>query len=135
MSTEAISDMPEIRCSSKQNTGFYVRTGRQFLLGTAGRDGEPGKVPVDEIALTGLGAAITHCIGAAARLEKAGVARIIKVTTDFPKLKQDEDGRPDRGVAQIRIELRVIPESRKNAHHHEQHHDEDDDVEEEHQGH
>jgi len=114
-------DIPEVRCSAKNNIGFYVRAGKQFLLGTKGKDGSPGKEAVDVIQLSGLGGAISTCVGAVGRLTSSGIAKVIKVETGYPilqskeRVEQDEEAKEagGRGVALVKITLKVIPESRK----------------------
>ena len=108
-------EAPEIRCSTKNKIGFYVRACRQFLLGTKSRDGSEPKQPVDVIHITGLGSAITTCVSVAGNLQNRNTAKIVKVETAYPQVKassEAEGKRDDRGVAQIKITLKVIPEAR-----------------------
>ena len=106
------AEVHEIRCSAKHNVGFYVRAGKQFLLGTKGKDGAAGKSAVDVIQMSGLGSAITTCVGAVGRITSSKIATITKIETDYPQMSSKDEGEESRGVALVKVTLRVNPESR-----------------------
>lgn len=110
-------DVHEIRCSAKHNVGFYVRAGKQFLLGTRGKDGTPGKSGVDVIQMSGLGSAISTCVGAVGRITSSKIATITKIETGYPLMSsKGEEGEQPRGVALVKVTLKVNPESRLQTH-------------------
>ena len=91
-----VSAIKEIKCSTKQNLGVFIRSGRQALQSDD-----------DSVIFSGLGAAIPNCIAAAARLEADKIGTIGKVETCMIEL-QGEKGE-SRNVAQIRILVNVLP--------------------------
>ena len=96
------------------------------MLGTKGKDGAPGKEGVDVIQLSGLGGAISTCVGAVGRLASSGVAQVVKIETGYPTLKQGETSddldETSRGIALVKVTLKVIPESRNRKHEEEEQH-------------
>jgi DNA-binding protein len=96
---------PDIRCSTKNRIGLYVRTARHFLLGVKDKDNKFVKDPVDVIQISGLGAAVQMAVSVASRMAHREFAAIEKVETAFNSMKSD-DGR-DRQVPSIKITLRA----------------------------
>ena len=100
-------DMREIKCSTKQNIGLFLRNGRLALLGGGAAP------PSDNVVFSGLGAAIPVCIATACRLEKDMIAIIQKVETAMLEIK-GEQGKV-RNVCQLRVFVSVHPEARTRA--------------------
>ncbi len=105
-------DAPEIRCSQNNDTLFYTRMARQFLLGVRNREGEVVKPPCDIVKITGLGSTANLCVSVAGRITSMLLAKIANVSTGFKPLK-DAEGGQSRGVAQITIVLEVLPDARE----------------------
>lgn len=97
-----VSAIKEIKCSTKQNLGVFIRSGRQALL--ASQDTE-------SVIFSGLGAAIPNCIAAASRLEADKVGKIVKVETCMVELQGDKG--ENRNVAQIRVLVNVLADAKK----------------------
>ena len=71
----------EVRCSSHHGASFYYEAVKRFLYGTMDNSGEQSKEPVGEVKAIAYGSAVSVCIGAAARLEKDGLAKIRNIKT------------------------------------------------------
>jgi len=100
-------ELKEIKCSTKQNIGLFLRNGRLALLG-----GGPAPAS-DHVVFSGLGAAIPVCIATAARLEKDKIANIQKVETGMIEIT-GEQGKV-RNVCQLRVFVSVRPEARTSS--------------------
>ncbi len=96
-----MSEMAEIRCSSKKDAKFYAKAGTEMLLGRTANDETVQKDPLDSIVLTGLGSAVSICVCAADIIVKTGVAKMGKIETSFVNVESS------RGVACVRITLRA----------------------------
>jgi len=93
----------EMKVSTKNGVGFYVRAAASFLKGidakeaSEGKEAAEAKPPVDELKISGLGEAIVAAVTAAARAEADGLGSITKVETQYPEMTNG------RGCAQIVI--------------------------------
>ena len=107
-------EAPEIRCSQNNDTLFYTRMARQFLLGVRNRDGEVVKPPIDVVKITGLGSTVNQCVSVVGRITSMEIAKVVNVCTGFKPLKDvDSEGGQSRGVAQITIVLEILPNARE----------------------
>merc|ERR1712166_1389012 len=69
-----------MRVTAKKNVGFYSRAAATFLKGSV------DKPAVEELVLSGLGEAIYIAGAVATQLEKDGLAKISKISTDYPDM-------------------------------------------------
>lgn len=107
--TETKAEMTDMKVTNKKGTGFYIRAATNFLQGieakpaieaTEGKEGKEAieaKAAVKTLTISGLGEAINVAVAVAAKLEADSIAKIKKVETGYPEMK---DG---RGCAQIKI--------------------------------
>ena len=93
----------EIKCSSKHSVGVYVRTAKNYIIG---KEGDAR----DILTFSGLGSAISVCIGASTRLEKDGLVCVEKVETDLPEMKGDDQVL--RMVPHMKITMKVVSGAR-----------------------
>jgi len=101
-------DATIVKVTCKQPAGFYVRACRSFLEGVPAKEGKDGttteaREPVGQITVTALGNAIAVQAAVVGRLQTLGVASVLKVETDYPKL---ENGKVTSQVAQMRVTLK-----------------------------
>jgi len=96
----------EMKVSSKKGMGFYSKAVSSFLTGVAaqaatdGKEAKEAKLPVEELAISGLGEAINVTVAVAARAESDGLATVSKIVTEYPEMQNG------RGCAQIVINVR-----------------------------
>merc|ERR1711971_899466 len=82
----------EMKVTMKKSTGFYVKSASAFLKGvdaieaTDDKEAKPKLEPVDNLKVSGLGAAINVAISVAVQTEAAGIAKITKITTKQPMM-------------------------------------------------
>ena len=81
-----MAEVAEIRCSTKRDANFYAKTGTDMLLGRSAGDGDVTQGPVNSIAITGLGSAVSICVCAADNIIKTGIAKMSKIETSFVKV-------------------------------------------------
>lgn len=110
---DMFEDAPEIRCSQNNDAIFYARMARQFLLGVRNREGEMVKKPIDVVKITGLGSTVNQCVSVVGRITSQNIAEVVNVATGFKPLKDANEDSGNRGVAQITIVLRVLPDARE----------------------
>mmetsp|Transcript_11313 Transcript_11313/g.35983 ORF Transcript_11313/g.35983 Transcript_11313/m.35983 type:complete len:105 (-) Transcript_11313:80-394(-) len=101
-----MSEVMEMKVSTKKGPGFYTRAAISFLKGVDAKEASEGKeaveakAPVDELKISGLGEAINVAATAATRAEAEGLGSITKVETAYPEMTSG------RGCAQIFITLK-----------------------------
>jgi hypothetical protein len=94
-----MSDIVELKVTSRKPYTFYLRSAKHFVEGTK------VKAPVEKITVSALGNAIPAAITIASKLEQEESATIENVTTGYPTLdgKEGQTGKP---CAQIKIVLK-----------------------------
>jgi len=85
-----------MKVTAKKNAGFYIRAATTFLQGSGDRP------PVEELTISALGEAVNIAGAIAAKIEKDGLAKIAKITTDYPDMGS---GDKSYGCAQLQIVL------------------------------
>jgi len=107
------SEPTNVKVTCKQTVGFYVRACRSFLEGvpakeaTDKKDAVEARPAVDTICVSSLGNAIAVQGAVVGRLKALGVADIVSVSTDYPKI---ENGKITSQVAQLKVILKAIPD-------------------------
>jgi adenylate kinase len=97
----------EMKVTMKKSTGFYVKSASAFLKGvdaveaTEDKEAKPKLEPVENLKVSGLGAAINVAISVAVQTEAAGIAKITKITTKQPMMPNG------RGCAQVMIMMKA----------------------------
>jgi len=100
---QPLSGVMEMKVSTKNGPGFYIRSAESFLRGTEAKEAKDGKEaveakpPVDVLRISGTGDAINAAITAATRCQLDKLGTITKVETGYPELTSG------RGCAQIVI--------------------------------
>jgi len=102
-----------VKVTCKQTVGFYVRACRSFLEGvpakeaTDKKDAVEARPAVDTICVSSLGNAIAVQGAVVGRLKALGVAEVVSVSTDYPKIP---NGKITSQVAQLKVVLKAIPD-------------------------
>eukprot|EP00930_Biecheleria_cincta_P051490 TRINITY_DN3667_c0_g1_i11.p3 TRINITY_DN3667_c0_g1~~TRINITY_DN3667_c0_g1_i11.p3 ORF type:complete len:104 (+),score=27.63 TRINITY_DN3667_c0_g1_i11:111-422(+) len=101
-----MSDIMEMKVSSKKPANFYVRSAASFLKGidakaaSDGKEAVEAKPPVDVLKISGLGEAIDVAVTAATKAQADGLATIEKIETSYPEMTSG------RGCGHIVITLK-----------------------------
>mmetsp|Transcript_104124 Transcript_104124/g.164457 ORF Transcript_104124/g.164457 Transcript_104124/m.164457 type:complete len:328 (-) Transcript_104124:297-1280(-) len=96
----------EMKVTMKKSSGFYVKSAAAFLKGvdaveaTEDKEAKPKLEPVDNLKVSGLGAAINTAISVAVQTEAAGLGKITSICTKNPMMPNG------RGCAQIIIMMK-----------------------------
>jgi hypothetical protein len=107
------SEPTTVKVTCKQTVGFYVRACRSFLEGVPAKEATDKKEAVearpavDTICVSSLGNAIAVQGAVVGRLQALGVAEIVSMCTDYPKIP---NGKITSQVAQMKVVLKAVPD-------------------------
>jgi len=101
-------DIPEVRCSTKRDAGFYAKLGKDILRGSAATETVAARPAASEVVITGLGNAVSTSASAVSRLTSAGVAKVLKIETSLVTPEPAEGETTSRGIACIRVTLKGV---------------------------